>query len=39
MGFFSRCCADIGFRRGGCSVRLGDRTYRMNGREIITEFP
>ena len=58
MGFFSRCCADIGFRRGGCSVRLGmqiatpldpplsgrqvsppqDRTERMEGCEIITEF-
>ena len=23
MGFFRRCCADIGFRGEGCSVRLG----------------
>ena len=23
MEFFSRYCADIGFRREGCSVRLG----------------
>ena len=35
MGFFSRYCADIGFRRGGCSVRLGMQIANVKQRQIL----